>query len=358
MIPKQLKTRLDAVPLFWRVYVFIVALLVLVVGLAEFILEPLAENALEGVYGGFQPWHEAVIWAVSILIPSLACGYILSKILSDKLGKMAKASKSLARGNLEARLPENGNARDAFDILAHSFNEMADAIKTQQQNDRRLLADISHELRSPLTRMTVAMDLLSLKHKDKECVEISLRLEKEIRQMNECISLLMEQARDKLLYSGEKSALDLNKILAELTDDFSFQGEAQRIRIKAAISDGLMVYGNALLLERMFGNILSNAIFYSPPGNVIELEAKREGDNLHVSIRDFGPGVPDDQLEEIFRAFYRVDSSRARTSGGVGLGLALARESAILFGGDIVTHNAHPGLRVMVTLPVYFEDEE
>ncbi|MDL2271658.1 HAMP domain-containing protein [Desulfovibrio sp. OttesenSCG-928-I05] len=358
MIPKQIQSRLNAMPLFWKVFIFIVALLVFVVGLAEFILEPLAENALDGIYGGFQPWHEVVIWAVSILIPALACGYILSKILSDKLGKMAKASKALARGNLEARLPENGNARDAFDVLAHSFNEMADAIKTQQQNDRRLLADISHELRSPLTRMTVATDLLNLKHKDEESVEISLRLEKEIRQMNECISLLMGQARDKLLYSGIKNAMDLGKVLVELADDFSFQGEMQRIRIKAAISDGLVVYGNALLLERMFGNILSNAIFYSPSGNVIELEAKREGDNIHVSIRDFGPGVPDDQLEEIFRAFYRVDSSRARTSGGVGLGLALAREAAILFGGNIVARNAHPGLCVTATLPVYFDDEE
>lgn len=358
MIPKHLKSRLDGTPLFWKVYVFIVVLLILVVGLAEFILEPLAENALQDIYGGFQPWHEAVIWAVSILIPSLACGYVLSKILSDKLGKMAKASKALARGNLEARLPENGNTRDAFDILAHSFNEMANAIKTQQQNDRRLLADISHELRSPLTRMTVATDLLNLKHKDEESTEITLRLEKEIRQMNECISLLMGQARDKLLHAGIKSTLDLSKILVELADDFSFQGEMQHIRIKAAIADGLMVYGNTLLLERMFGNILSNAIFYSPPGNVVELQAKREEDNLRISIRDFGPGVPDDQLEEIFRAFYRVDSSRARTSGGVGLGLALARESAILFGGNIVAHNAQPGLCVTVTLPVYFDDGE
>jgi two-component system sensor histidine kinase CpxA len=295
---------------------------------------------------------------VSILIPSLAYGYILSKILSDKLGKMAKASKALARGNLEVRLPENGNARDAFDVLANSFNEMADAIKTQQHNDRRLLADISHELRSPLTRMAVAADLLNLQHKDEESVEITLRLEKEIRQMNEFISLLMGQARDKLLYSDRKKALNLEKILTELADDFSFQGEMQRIRMKTTIEDGLVVYGNALMLERMFGNILSNAIFYSPPDNVIELDAKRNGDTISVVIRDFGPGVPEDQLEEIFRAFYRVDSSRARTSGGVGLGLALAREAAILFGGNIVACNAHPGLRVMTTLPFYCEDEE
>ena len=170
MIPKRLKACLGAMPLFCKVYIFIVTLLVFVVGLAEGILEPLTENALEGIYGGYQPWHETVIWAVSILVPSLACGYIISKILSDKLGKMAKASKALARGNLEVRLPESGNAKDAFDVLANSFNEMADTIKMQQYNDRRLLVDISHELRSPLTRMAVATDLLGLKHKDEESV--------------------------------------------------------------------------------------------------------------------------------------------------------------------------------------------
>jgi two-component system sensor histidine kinase CpxA len=164
----------------------------------------------------------------------------------------------------------------------------------------------------------------------------------------------MGQARDKLLYSGVKNAIDLGALLAELADDFSFQGEMQRILIHATIGDNLAVYGNALLLERMFGNILSNAVFYSPPDTTIELDARREADNLHINIRDFGPGVPDDQLEEIFRAFYRVDSSRARTSGGVGLGFALAREAAILFGGNIVARNARPGLLVMVTLPACF----
>lgn len=357
MMPEWIKKRLDAMPLFWKVYIFIVTILVSVVALAEFILEPIVGGIIQKFYGTFTPWHEAVIWGISIFIPSLACGYILSKILSDKLGKMAKASKSLSRGNLEVRLPENGNARDAFDILAHSFNEMAGAIKTQQHNDRRLLADISHELRSPLTRMTVATDLLSLKHKDEESVEITLRMEKEIQQMNEFISLLMEQARDKLLYSGQKNTVDMVEVLKELVDDFSFQGESQHIRINANISGKLDVYGNALLLERMVGNILSNALFYSQQGKVIELDAIRDGDNIFVIVRDFGPGVPEEQLEEIFRAFYRVDSSRARTSGGVGLGLALSREAAIQLGGNIVATNAHPGLRVTITLPVNFEDE-
>lgn len=358
MILGRVKSRFEALPLFWKLYISIVILLLLVVGLAEAILEPLAEYFLEGIYGGFKHWHEVFIWGLSILFPALASGYVLSKMLSDKLGKMAHASRALARGNLEVRLPETGNQKDAFDVLARSFNEMADAIKAQQNNDRRLLADISHELRSPLTRMTVATDLLNIMHNDEESMAVTMRMQQEIGQMNEFISLLMGQARDKLLYSGMKEAMDLEKILAGLADDFSFQGEMQRIRIKSKFEKNIMVYGTTLLLERMIGNILSNALFYSSPDSVIEMDAQRDGDTVFVSIRDFGPGVPDNQLEDIFRAFYRVDSSRARTSGGVGLGLAMAREAAIQSGGNIVAFNAHPGLRVVITLPLFCEDED
>jgi two-component system sensor histidine kinase CpxA len=350
---KHIKDRINAIPLYWKVYIFIVALLIFVIGVVELVFEPFAERMLEELYGGFRPWHEVAIWAGSILIPSLACGYVLSKILSIKLEKMVKASKALARGNLEVRLPVNGNDKDAFDILAHSFNEMAQAIKMQQQNERRLLADISHELRSPLTRMTVAAELLGRRHNDKESVTIFLRLEKELAQMNEMVSLLLKQARDKFLASGDNAIIEIGKIIGDLTEDFVFQGEIENKKIKARIIDGLKVYGNAKQLERMFGNILSNAIFYSPADSLIHLDTRLYDAVIHISIRDYGPGVPEEQLEDIFRAFYRVDNSRTRTSGGVGLGLAVAREAAIQHGGNIVARNAEPGLQVTITLPLY-----
>lgn len=348
----RIKARLQALPLFWKVYGFIVGLLIVVVALAEFILEPIAESLLAGIYGGFRPWHEAVIWAITILLPSLACGYILSKILSVKLNRLVKASRTLARGNLEVRLPAKGNDKDSFDVLARSFNDMAEAIETQRQNGRRLLADISHELRSPLTRMTVATELLNRRHTDETSLAITLRLEKEVSQMNEMVALLLAQARDRLT-SADNRVLDLRKILLELADDFAFQGEMRHIKIQTRIEGDLAVHGNAMSLGRMLGNILANAIFYSSPNSQVNLEARQADQDIIISIRDFGPGVSEDQLEDIFRAFYRVDSSRARTSGGAGLGLALAREAAIQHGGNIVAVNAQPGLRVTVTLPAY-----
>jgi two-component system sensor histidine kinase CpxA len=281
----------------------------------------------------------------------LVCGYVLSKILSTKLEKMVKASRALARGNLEINLPVKGNDKDALDVLAHNFNEMTQAIKTQRQNERRLLADISHELRSPLARMTVATDLLQRKHKDQETAALALRLKKELAQMAEMVSLLLGQAKDKLLASGAGGAVEIGKILAGLAADFAFQGEIENKKIKAAIADGLPVYGNSRQLERMLSNILSNAVFYSPPNSVIHIDARLDGPDIRISIRDYGPGVPEERLEDIFRAFYRVDSSRARASGGVGLGLAVAREIAIQHGGNIMARNADPGLEVIITLP-------
>jgi two-component system sensor histidine kinase CpxA len=350
---KHVKDCLNSMPLYWKVYIFIVVLLIFVIGMVELVLEPFAERMFEALYGGFQSWHEVAMWTVSILIPSLACGYVLSKILSVKLEKMVKASKALAGGNLEVRLPVKGNDKDAFDVLAHSFNEMARAIKTQQQNERRLLADLSHELRSPLTRMTVATELLGRRHKDKESITILLRLEKELAQMNEMVSLLLRQTRDNFLASGNNEMVEINKIIEELTEDFVFQGEIENKKIKSNIIHRLNVYGNSKQLECMFSNVLSNAIFYSPPNSLIHLNTRLDDGLIHISIRDYGPGVPEDQLEDIFRAFYRVDSSRTRTSGGVGLGLAVAREAAILHGGNIVARNADPGLQVTITLPLY-----
>ncbi len=348
----SLKTRFDNLPLFWKVYIIIVALLVVVVALAEFVLENLAEMALTALYGPFLPWHEFIIWIVSILIPSLACGYILSRHLSKKLEGMATASQALARGNLEIRLPTIHNDKDDFDKLARSFNEMADAIDRQLQNERRLLIDISHELRSPLTRMTIATELLLKREESPENTRILTRLEKELLRMNELVELLLSQSPNHAGREVATAPVDLHRILLDLAQDFSFQGQHLVKAVICRMPQHLMVRGNAMLLQRMAGNILSNALFYTPPGTDVLLTAEILPDHLKITVRDSGPGVPEESLEDIFRAFYRVDSARARIHGGAGLGLALAREAVFAHKGYIQAKNAHPGLEVTVFLPL------
>ncbi len=349
----NVRNLLAATPLFWRMNFFIVALLLFVVGLVEVILEPLASTILIDLYGEFQPWHEMVIWVVSILLPALACSYILSRTLSTKLEQMARVSKSLARGNLHARFSVTGNDKDAFDVLAQNFNNMAESIEKQMNNERRLLADISHELRSPLARMTIVAELLPRRDGPEERANLILRLTKEITRMNELVSLLLTQARDKFLSHDTSESVRVDDILRELAKDFAFQGESHGKRVEIAVRNDLSVIGKPLLLRRMFSNLLSNALFYTPANGKIAISGGITDGKIVVTIRDYGPGVPEEQLEDIFRAFYRVDSSRARTSGEVGLGLALVREAVIAHHGSVEAENATPGLLVTVCLPFH-----
>lgn len=347
----KLKQYFQRIPFFWKIYAIIVGLLVFVVSLVEVILEPITARVMHEIYGGFHDWHEVILWAVSLLGPSFAGGYVLSSLLAGKLEKMATASKSLGRGNLHVRLPVENKDDDPFDVMARNFNEMADAIETQMQNERRLLADISHELRSPLARMAIAAELLDRKHGQQECLDLVLRLKKEVEHMSELVSLLLAQAKDKLNLVPGAHRIDLGEFVRNITDDFAFQGEEQGKRIVCSVEGDLFIEGHLPLLQRALGNLLSNALFYSPPGANIDIDARMVGDEVAVSVRDYGPGVPDEQLEDIFRAFYRVDSSRTRSSGGVGLGLTLVKESIVLQGGHVTVKNASPGLCVTLFLP-------
>lgn len=338
-------------PLVWKLNISITALLLFIVGLVEGLLEPLAGALLAGLNNGFQPWHEVILWGVSILIPSILCSCVLTKFLATKLGRLARVSTALAQGNLNVRCPVAGNDKDAFDVLAQSFNAMAEAIEKQMNNERRLLADISHELRTPLTNMTIAAELLPRREKAEERAVVIQRLNKEISHMNELVSLLLSQAGDKCVLSADEDRIvNLNELLQELTDDFALQGKADKKRIEIMMHEPMTVHGKPLLLRRMFSNLLSNALFYTPANGKIEIRAEILTARIIVSIRDYGPGVPEEQLEDIFRAFYRVDNSRARTSGGVGLGLALVREAVIAHNGSVKAENADPGLLVTVVL--------
>ena len=340
-----------SIPLIWRLNIFIATVLIFAVGLAELFLEPWAKKLFADAYNESQTWFEVLLWAICIVIPLIICSYTLSKILLTKLERMAGVSKALADGNLNSRFQVTGNNRDAFDLLAQNFNDMAEAIEKQMNNERRLLTDISHELRSPLARMTIAAELLPRKKSQEERSYITQRMNKELAHMSELVSLLLAQARDSFLSAGTSRMVNLNEILQELADDFAFQGETQNKSIEITMQDHLSMQGNPLLLRRMFSNLFSNAIFYTPPNGKIEIRAGVSNGNMLVTIRDYGPGVPKEQLQDIFRVFYRVEASRARTCGGSGLGLALARETAIAHNGSVKAENARPGLLVTVMLP-------
>lgn len=344
--------RYHSLPLFWQVYIFIVLVLVLVVGITEFVLEPLAEKTYLGTADLCIDWYEGPAWAVSILLASLACGVIISKKLTSRLESMAWAAKAFSRGNFETRLPEAGNEKDVFDVLAGSFNQMAEAIERQLHNERRLLADISHELRSPLSRMAVAVALIDRKKENPENVSALRRLDKEIRHMGELVELLLEQAQERNAQTKIAENLNLGQATQDIVGDFELLALEQNKSIEATVEKGLAIWTSPLMLQRILGNVLANAVFYTPENTKVLVRVSQQGEYAKIIVRDAGPGVPEKQLDDIFRAFYRVDDSRTRTSGGTGLGLALAKNAVLHLGGRMSARNAFPGLEVSILLPL------
>jgi signal transduction histidine kinase len=347
-----LKKAFDRLPLFWKIYI-VIALFLIFIGL---ILENLVMIILLAVYGKFLPWHENIIWLVNIFLPATVGGYFLSRHVSRRLENMAAISKTMAQGNFSARLPVINNDNDAFDKLSRKFNQMADAIDRQLQSERRLLFDLSHELCSPLTRMTLAVELLSSQENASKNSRTLHSLEREIIGMSELVEQLLSQSPDHAGKDMPQEEIDLSRMLIELARDFSFQGSSSGKSVTCLVPGGLKIKGNEMLLRRMAGNIIANAVFYTRDKSGVLLSSVLHEDRIEIAVRDFGPGVPEENLEDIFRVFYRIDHSRSRLGGGTGLGLALAREAAFFHGGSISARNVSPGLEVTATLPLSRKD--
>ena len=344
-----IKEKWRKLTLFWKIYLIAVLLIAVVVtlveGLAEFVVEPWLFDAT-GIHAG---WQEFVYWIIGVIVPTIVVAQLLTGYLSRKFTSIALAAQKIARGDLDTRL-EVENENDALGKMSTSFNQMAEDLQRLVSNERRLLADISHELRSPLARMSLSLELVN-RHSRPEIAPYLDRMENEINRMNEMVGLLLEHGRKSLGYEAMER-LDISELINESCGDFRFQAEQEGKRLNCKIEPGLAAWGNAFQLQLMFGNILSNALRYTASNDgQVDLHARREGANLKISIRDYGPGVPVESLENIFRAFYRTDDSRNRDSGGVGLGLAIAKQAVLSCGGTIRAFNCSPGLQIDVMLP-------
>lgn len=333
-----------------QIFVFMALMVVFTVLSVEMIFEPIVEGNFD-LTGGDIDWHEVPVWAICAGVLGLLCAAFITRMTMRRLDRLAAVTGKIAHGDLSARLPEGGNPADVFTTLSRRFNMMADTIEQLLVNERRLLSDISHELRSPLARISAAVELMSLKNGDNENTALLHRVEGEIGHMSHLIGVLLEQGRNSLSVREGRAAIALSELAEDLAEGFRMQGETQRKTLSVSIAPGMIVDGHAMQLRLIMENLLGNALFYAPPDSGIEFTLSPEGSSVRIEVRDYGPGVPEQHLKNIFRAFYRVDSSRARRSGGVGLGLTLVKEAATALGGDVHAGNADPGLRVTVLLP-------
>ena len=345
----SLKSRWAMLPfsrqVFWATLALLIGIVFFVEVLGETILEPL----FTAWFGEFSNLHEGILWCIGIVVPSVGSSWFLSRFVEKKLRGPAEASRRLAEGDLSARIDLKENREDAFGRVAVAFNSMAQKLEDLFTMERRLLADISHELRSPLTRMGMALALAE--HIADTPVQRHLEtMEKELERMSELVALLLQQGRQSLL-SAEQGLIDVGAVLRAVAADAAFEGQDSGKTLDCVLEEGLLVHGGSMSLRTMFANVVNNALRYTPNGASVVVRARKEGEVILVEVRDYGPGVPDSMLEDIFHPFFRVDDSRNRETGGVGLGLALAKQAAHAHGGAITASVATPGLRMLVTLP-------
>jgi two-component system, OmpR family, sensor histidine kinase CpxA len=221
----------------------------------------------------------------------------------------------------------------------------------------RLLNDISHELRSPLARLSVALGL-AWQRTGPDAHSVLERIELEANRLNELIGRLLTLAR---LEGGDdamrRTSFSLDELVRDVTKDADFEALGRQCRVRCTIQDEITILGSPSLLHSAIENVVRNAMRHTPEGSEVESRVSRETgngrDEAVVRVTDRGPGVPKEALDKLFQPFYRLDDARGRQTGGVGLGLAITERAVRLHGGTVRASNRpEGGLLVEIRLPI------
>ena len=296
----------------------------------------------------------------AVLVSGLVC-YWLARSVVSPLRQLQAATRRLAEGDLSTRVAATGGLarrRDEFSVLARDFDEMAARIEDLLTAQKRLIADISHELGSPLTRLNVALGLAFRKTPDHARPELE-RIQTEAGRLNELIQQLL--LISELENSGELApmeSIELRDMITEIAADAEFEAGSRRCRVVVRAPEAVRLQGVRHLLRSAMENVVRNAVHYTAEASevTIELSTVREpaaaAARALVRVRDHGPGVPALELANLFRPFYRVSEARDRLSGGTGLGLAITLQAVEAHGGTVRACNGPAGgLVVEIDLP-------
>jgi signal transduction histidine kinase len=296
---------------------------------------------------------------IGVLSSGLVC-YFLAWYITKPVTRLRAATQRLAAGDLTARAGEpNSKRRDEIAGLIRDFDAMAARLETLVNAQSRLLNDISHELRSPLARLNVALGL-ARQRSGPETETMLERIELEAGRLNELIGRLLTLAR---LEDGEQrvgaAPVLLDEIALNVAEDAEFEAQARHCHVRTEIPAGSWtVRGDASLLHSAIENVVRNAIRYTREGTVVEVHLEKAetasgSAEAVVRVTDCGSGVPADALEKLFQPFYRLDDARGRQTGGVGLGLAITERAVRFHGGRVAAVNrSEGGLMVAIHLPL------
>lgn len=284
------------------------------------------------------------------LVLSLLLAFIFARSVSNPLRRVTVAARKIAQGDYDQKIPVTGPAE--FTELATDFNDMAKKVKQSQQQLRHFVADVSHELKSPITSIQgFAQALVDGTAKDnvtkqKAANIINEESKRMRRQVDELLELArMQSSQLKIVYKP----VIIKEIIEQCYELFSVQTETKGVAIKIDVDPSLVVLGDADRLEQLFGNLLDNAIKNSHADSDVYISGHQLNDDLiEVKVTDSGPGIPPEQLPYVFERFYQVTGVRT----GVGLGLAIAKEIVLSHNGTIEARSRPgEGAEFIVRLP-------
>lgn len=310
---------------------------------------PPQRETFKGITHGFLGWRLLILLAVT----AVGC-YFLARSLTSPIRRLRRATQKFAEGDLSVRIGEQIKGRNEISDLARDFDEMAGKIEDLVGAQKRLLRDISHELRSPLTRLGLALELARHPGRPESQDNAFARIELESERMNTMIGQLLELTR---LENGsgrsDFKTVDMRLLLEELVRDAGFEAAAKGGEVVLNDGDISQVFrGGEELLRQALENVIRNAVKYTDDGTAVKVDMYQSTDILVIRVVDCGPGVPEESLDKLFDPFYRVADARERTSGGTGIGLAIADRSIRIHGGTITAKNrTDKGLEVEIKLP-------
>lgn len=297
--------------------------------------------------------------AIPLIAAAIISGlvsFFLARYLSQPIRRLSRATRQFGAGDLAMRVaPSLGRRRDEVAGLAHDFDHMAERLQALIAAQRQLLSDVSHELRSPLARLQVALGLARQRGSNQPSPELD-RIEREAERLNELIAQLLSLARlESDTGLSRTEPVDLAALVAEVAESAGYELSVSSRGVRIIASTPAHVEANPTLLHSALENVVRNAANYTPAGTAVEIALTRDDHRpgwMLVQVRDHGPGVPDVMLAKLFDPFVRVGDARDRASGGYGLGLAIAKRAIRLHGGEISARNhAEGGLTVSIRLP-------
>lgn len=339
--------------LYWKIFIWFWLAMCLTIVIIALVSSQVTQQSsgVDFEHYSFNRGNIIFRFSIAILIGGFIC-YLLSLYLLRPIRILQRAARKLGQGEFQTRVGALlGHRKDEIGELAHDFDEMATRLESLVLSKQQLLQDISHELRSPLARLSVALEIARDKSPsvEKELTRIAYETDKLNELIRQILSLAsLDASQNEITFE----IVDIVKLVQSIVSDanYEIQHRVRPIRLNTPKTCEAEIYYP--LLRSAIENIIRNALRYAPENQAIQVTVLSNDKDIQISIEDSGPGIPEEKLSQVFDAFFRVDDSRTERTGGFGLGLAIAKRAILLHHGTIYAENLpQSGLNVVLTFP-------